>query len=174
MPRARWCAMAASTTDRCRFPYPGSRRCARLPAARSHASVGFRLPPRGGRGRWSLTHLNPEIAETHFAGAFDLNPDQAVLAELGRVVVDEDRHHVPVDDVNHLVAARDDVDLVPVVDLDVAAEFVLVAQRGQQARLLALFRPYHLTAPGHDAERGAAFVIPVSYTHLTMPTTRVV
>src|ERR1019366_8267799 len=40
-----------------------------------------------------------------------------------------------------------DVVLVPVVDLDVAAEFVLVADGRQQPRLLALFRPHHLTAP---------------------------
>src|ERR1017187_3740479 len=74
-------------------------------------------------------------------------------------VVNQHRHHVPVEDVNHLVAMRDDVVLVPVVDLDVAAEFVLVADGRQQPRLLALFRPHHLTAPSHDSARRAAFVI---------------
>src|ERR1019366_2584987 len=103
--------------------------------------------------------FNPQIAEAHFAGAFDLNPNQPVLAELSGVVVNQHRHHVPVEDVNHLVAVRDDVVLVPVVDLDVAAEFVLVADGRQQPRLLALFRPHHLTAPSHDSARRAAFVI---------------
>src|ERR1035441_7803425 len=103
--------------------------------------------------------LNPQITEAHFAGAFDLNPNQPVLAEPGRVVVEEDRHHVPIEDVNHLVAARNDVVLVPVVDLDVAAEFVLVPDGRQQPRLLALFRPHNLTAPSHDSARRAAFVI---------------
>src|ERR1035441_8841398 len=73
--------------------------------------------------------FNPQIAEAHFAGAFDLNPNQPVLAELSGVVVNHHRHHVPVEDVNHLVAVRDDVVLVPVVDLDVAAEFVLVDRK---------------------------------------------
>src|SRR5580658_8856217 len=60
---------------------------------------------------------------------------------------------------DQLIAARDDVNLVPVIDLDVAAKSVNIAKRGEQARLFSFFGAHYLTAPGNNAAVGAAFVI---------------
>ncbi len=64
------------------------------------------------------------------------NPMMPVFAELSGVVVDQHGHHVPVDDMSHGVAAGDDVQLIPVVDLYVTAQLVLIAQRRRQTRSL--------------------------------------
>ena len=100
-------------------------------------------------GRASV-RFDPKISETDLAGSFDLEPDQAVLPELCRVFIDEDREHVPIYDVDHLVATRDDMKLVPVIDLDVAAKLVAVAQERQKPRLFTFFGSDYLAAPRYD------------------------
>src|SRR5215468_9134301 len=60
---------------------------------------------------------------------------------------------------NQLVPARDDVNLVPFVDLDVSAQFVAIPQVCQQPRFPAVFGSHQLAAPGDDAAGCAAFVV---------------
>ena len=57
------------------------------------------------------------------------------------------------------VPAGDDVELIPVVDLDVAAQFVLIAERGQQPRRFTLLRAHHLSAPRNNPAAGRLFVV---------------
>ena len=77
---------------------------------------------------------------------------------LAFVIVEKDTHDVTVQDLRHLMAARDDMQLVPVVDLVIAAEFVDVAQCGKQARFLFLLRLHNITTPRNNSAAGCLFV----------------
>src|SRR5690349_6332155 len=94
-----------------------------------------------------LEFLQPDVTNTDFPRALDFKADQATLLEHAGIVVDQNRHHVSVDQMSHGAPAGDDVQLVPVVDLDVSTQFVAISQGGQKARLLALLRSYNLAAP---------------------------
>src|ERR1700722_182179 len=101
--------------------------------------------------------FQPDIAHEDFAGTFNFKTDQAALAEFRGVVIDEDRHHMSVDNVGHGGSAGDDVKLIPIVDFYIAAEFVLVAKGRQKARAFALCGLNHLPSPGDDAAAGGLF-----------------
>src|ERR1700735_2208857 len=60
---------------------------------------------------------------------------------------------------NELIAARDNVNLVPAIDFDIATQGFRVAKHSKQARLFPFFGAHCLTAPGDDAASCAAFVI---------------
>src|SRR5689334_4215796 len=50
------------------------------------------------------------------------------------------------------------MELIPVIDFDVAAQLVAIAQSGQQAWFSARFGPHNLAAPGDNAASGGLFV----------------
>src|SRR5579885_1750210 len=74
-----------------------------------------------------LLGLNPNVPEAHLSGAFDLKTDIAVFSEFRGIIINENRHHVTIDDMNHFVTLGDDVNLVPVVDFDITAQSFRVA-----------------------------------------------
>ena len=78
--------------------------------------------------------------------------------ELRRVFIDQDRDDVTVEDVGHLIADGDDVQLVPLVRLEVRIDDRRFAQRREQARILPLFGAHHLPFPGDDAAPGGLLV----------------
>src|SRR5262245_33359521 len=61
---------------------------------------------------------NRDISEGNLADAVHLETEQALRLEHGRVVVDKHGHQLSVDDVGELVAASDDVDLGPLLDVE--------------------------------------------------------
>src|SRR5262249_19036280 len=102
---------------------PGGRRTSGG-RGRSRRGGGGRLDRHDG-SRWRQGGLQPfqvDVAKADRPRALDLKSDHSAPPEPRRIIVDEDRHHVAVQDVHQRVAARDEVDLVPVVDVDVAAE----------------------------------------------------
>src|SRR5262249_52684602 len=62
------------------------------------------------------------------------------------VVVDQLAHQVAVHNLNDQVAARDDIDVIPVVDLDEVLELRAIAYRPDIRRLLAVRNNVDLTA----------------------------
>src|SRR3954453_11284913 len=92
----------------------------------------------------------PDVPEPDAAGAvlFDLQPDRSCAPEERRILVDENRHHPAIDDVSDLVAARDDVQLVPVVDLEGRHQRVRVAERSDEARPCTRRGADNASAPG--------------------------
>src|SRR5579871_51193 len=97
-----------------------------------------------------LQFLEPDVPNADLAGSFDLEANQTALAELSRIIIDQDGHDVAVDDVSHGISARDEVQLIPIVDVNVPGERLAIAERGQQAGAFALFGMDHLAAPRDD------------------------
>lgn len=87
----------------------------------------------------------------------DLEAEEAFEAAVLRVVVDHHGGDLTVEDMGKVVAASDDVELVPAVDVDVALELVAILELADDAGVLAGFGEGDLTAEGHDA--AAAFFI---------------
>ena len=63
------------------------------------------------------------------------------------IVVDHDRHDVPVDDVCECVAAGDDVQLIPAALRDERLHRVAIAERSDGSRTLAGVHPHDVAAP---------------------------
>src|ERR1051326_8448825 len=66
----------------------------------------------------SLQVLDPEIPKKCFvrASALELNRKHTVVYKHRRVIVDEHRHEMPVNGIDHRSATSDQVDLVPLAD----------------------------------------------------------
>ena len=103
----------------------------------------------------SVQFLDPDIPDRDFGGsAFELDADLAgLVVGGGRIVVDQDRHQLAVEDMDHGAAARDDLVLVPIVDLHVTAERAAIADRADELWAGASRGVHHLAAPCHDAKR---------------------
>src|SRR5678815_1487951 len=73
-----------------------------------------------------LVLLEPDVAELglHRRADVDLEADQALHHSSLRIVIDQHAGDVAVDDLGHHVAARDQVHLIPAVDVEDALEAV--------------------------------------------------
>src|SRR5260370_31503610 len=91
-----------------------------------------------------LQFLQPNIPDADLPSPLNLESDQAAFPELGRIVVDQDGHHVSVDDVGHGVSAGNEMELIPVFDMDVTGELFMIAQSSEKPRFLACFCSDHL------------------------------
>src|SRR5262245_33390982 len=120
------------------------------------------LPCGGGFGERRRTllwqFLEPDVFREELAGGLDFDADDAALPGLRGVLVDQDREDVPVQDVGHLVADGDDVELVPVFLLVIAVDDGRFSQRGEEPRILALFGPHELSLPRDDPASGGLLV----------------
>src|SRR5258708_2473741 len=116
-------------------------------------SVYFAVSPRPDSFIQLVESAQPDIAHGDFARlAFDLEADESRLVIDGvLIVIDEDRHQLAVHDVHHHTAARDDLVIVPFVDLHIATECLLVADIGNHAGRLAGQRLRYLAALGEDS-----------------------
>ena len=65
------------------------------------------------------------------SGAVKLDADEPVHLAAGLVVIDELAHDAAVDQLDDGIAAGDDVDVVPVFDLDEGLELGTVSERGE-------------------------------------------
>src|SRR5262249_44976136 len=77
---------------------------------------------------------------------------------LRTVLIDQDRDDAAVEQVRHLVADGDDVQLVPLVRLVNGVDRGLIAERREQPRVLAFLRAHDLSLPRDDAAAGALLV----------------
>src|ERR671935_2758132 len=98
------------------------------------------------------------IPREQLAGRLDLEADQSALARSGSVLIDEDRDDVSVQQMRHLIADRDDVQLVPFVRLVVGIDHGRLAERGDQTWILSLLGPHGLALPRDDPSAGRLLV----------------
>src|SRR5262249_19200479 len=66
---------------------------------------------------------------------------------------------MPVDDMRHRIPTRDDMELIPSLDVNISAEFVLIAERRAHPRFLALCGLTHLPPPRDNPPPRGLFVI---------------
>jgi hypothetical protein len=99
-----------------------------------------------------LDLFQPDIAKGDLAGpgAGTLQRNQAVRFELAVIIVVEDSRDVTVENLGDHMTACDEVDLIPVVDLEVPAEFLSGAKRGEQAGRFAGLCLHNLAATDED------------------------
>src|ERR1051325_4731201 len=90
--------------------------------------------------------------------ALQLDAEQPFERPDLRVVVDQDRHHLTVQDVNKRIAPRDEMHLIPVADLHIALERVGIAEPAHEPGLLAILSVHHIAAPRDDAAAGETLV----------------
>src|SRR5262245_11219625 len=108
----------------------------------------------------TLQLFQPDVAELglHRLADVQLEAEQAAELPVLGVVVDDDARDRAVEDLHDRVAAGDDVDLVPVVDLDQRLELVgALLQVADDDRLAALGYVDRLAA--HGEETAAALLI---------------
>src|SRR5262249_1022695 len=108
--------------------------------------------------RHLLEVLQPEISERNLTCTFDLKTDHALRNGHRGIIINENRHDVSINDVNHFIAARNDVHLIPIISFDVSLEFIRIAEHCEQPGLLSLLGLHDLSAPGDDAAACSLFV----------------
>src|SRR3982750_2961836 len=86
--------------------------------------------------------LQPEIAKRRdvVAASFELNRQNTMIDEHRRVIVDQYRHQVAVDEIQHRPAAGDQVNLIPVADFPVGLETIRITNGGEERRSLTIGR----------------------------------
>src|SRR6185312_5905208 len=107
----------------------------------------------------SVDLAQPDVSDGYLRRrSFELDTDETgdVVGAL-EVVVDEDGHQLAIDNVHHHRPARDDLVLIPAVDVDVAAECLTWRNVGNERVIGRVARLRagglgDLTTPGEDAE----------------------
>src|SRR5690349_17321582 len=74
--------------------------------------------------------FQPDAANPKLACGLDFQADFATLVKLGLVVVKQNCDHMAIQNMRELVAASDDMKLVPIVGLVIISELVNIAERG--------------------------------------------
>src|SRR5215813_2429123 len=105
-----------------------------------------------------LEVLQPEISERNLTRTFDLKTDHALRNRHRRIIINENRHDVSINDVNHFIAAGNDVHLIPIISFDVSLEFIRIAEHCEQPGLLSLLGLHDLSSPGDDAAASSLLV----------------
>src|SRR5688572_20315721 len=156
-------SVAACAVDESRQRDSRDSRCARGLNMARH----FRRRTRECDNKAVLKLLESEVPvlDLHRRTRVNLDAELALGGAILRVVVDEDRHDLTVEDVHQRVAARDDVHLVPILFADRFRELLVVADAADHLALAAVDRARDLPAQGH--ERAAAlFVVVARVPHL--------
>src|SRR2546426_10998294 len=83
----------------------------------------------------------------------ELNADQPGHLAAVLVVIDEHGHHVAINDVDQDIAPRDDLEIVPVVCLDVALQGRIVSERSDDTGLFGFPEVGYQAAPVYKAAR---------------------
>src|SRR5689334_4978284 len=105
----------------------------------------------------SASLFEPHVPETDLPCAvlLDLQRDQPLCLECGPVVIDQNGHDVAIDDVCELIAACDDVNLIPLTEGDELHQLVPVTERTDRARTFAGLGSDNVPSPD-DLRVGAA------------------
>src|SRR5262249_32970482 len=105
-----------------------------------------------------LKVLQPEISERNLTRTLDLKTDHALRNGHRGIIINENRHDVSINDVNHFIAAGNDVHLIPIISFDVSLEFIGIAEHCDRPGLLSWLVLHDLSAPGDDAASFSLFV----------------
>src|SRR5688500_18100168 len=105
------------------------------------------------------------VLDLHRRTRVNLHAELALGGAILRVVVDEDRHDLTVEDMHERVAARNDVHLVPILFADGFRELLVVADAADHLPLPTVDRARDLSAQRHKSA-AALFVIVARVPHL--------
>src|SRR5262245_3454555 len=106
----------------------------------------------------SLEVLQEDLAKFYFhrRAGVQLEADQTSHRTSGWIVIYRLCHQLAIDDMGQYVAARDDMDLIPVIDLDQILEIIAGAQTGNDPFITGL---QHCHLPTHGEESAATLLI---------------
>src|SRR3984885_2237006 len=97
-----------------------------------------------------LLQPNIPVRDLHVTAAFNLKGEQPFRLVKLRIVINQNRHHMAVNNMNECMPVSDNLELVPLPRLDKSLEIVGTPQRSKQTRLLSRLGSHHLTTPGDD------------------------
>src|ERR1039458_8562392 len=108
----------------------------------------------------SLDVFDPHIAmrDLQNSRTFDFETNESLCLTDRGIVVDKDRHQVPVDNLSDCVSGGNNLPLVPVVDSDITLQRISVSESAQESRLLTGFCFHNLPAPGNFSSPSALLV----------------
>src|SRR5580693_4995495 len=90
--------------------------------------------------------------------ALDFEADESLRLAKCRIVIDENRHEVPVHHLADRIPCRNEFPLIPIVNLDVSLKCVGVRERTDNSRPLTLLCFDYLTAVDNFSTSSALFV----------------